>query len=333
MKLIDFSPSVDNETLTALSEPFLDRTQKMPSERNSGSTLPRKAVIGLAVLLILTGIGLTIAALLLPSWQVVQLFEYSDMHEHGLWLDCVRFTRADLPLMQRFESVSEPLNCIYKWDYDAKLGTRAQDDPESPVGEVNRHQFFGWQVATLTLLGLTILTAIISTCFACCACSYRYLTLLFTAVTLLTTCACAIALILFFFYSHRADNRFISGIVSTYEQKLGLAYFLALGACLAYFLAFLVSLLAALFAFKQTTSSTDDDQFSIGRISRSTGPNIQRTMQVDPPLLFQQTTGASIIRSPPHYTKFQSNYSKSPAASMPELLPTAEPRPGSETCV
>uniref|UniRef100_A0A915A9C2 Clc-like protein 2 n=1 Tax=Parascaris univalens TaxID=6257 RepID=A0A915A9C2_PARUN len=71
---------------------------------------------------------------------------------------------------------------------------------------------------------------------------------------------------------------------------------------------------------------------SMSRVSRSTGPNIQRTLEVDPPLLLQQTTGAAIVRSPPHYTKFQSTYSKTPAASMPELLPP-QVRRGSETCV
>ncbi|KHN71593.1 Clc-like protein 2 [Toxocara canis] len=321
------SASVDNETLTALSEPFLGANRKMPSE---GSIIARKASIIVAVLLTLTGVGLTIAALLLPSWQVVHLFEYNSIHEHGLWLDCMRYSRSDIPLMRRHETISEPLNCVYKWDYDETLGTMGDEDPDSPVGEVNRHRFYGWQVATMILLGLSLITSLLSICVGCCAFAYRYLALVFAAINLLTACVTIVAECLFFFYSHRADNRFINGIVGTYEQKVGLAFFLELGACIAHLVAFLITVLAAFFAFSR--SPTDEDQFSVDRISKSTGPNIQRTMEVDPPLLFQQTTGASIVRSPPHYTKFQSSYSKTPAASMPELLPSPVRR-GSETCV
>uniref|UniRef100_A0A0M3IN80 Clc-like protein n=1 Tax=Ascaris lumbricoides TaxID=6252 RepID=A0A0M3IN80_ASCLU len=321
------SASVDNETLTALSEPFIGSTRKMPIE---SSAIGRKVSITLAVLLTLAGIGLSIAALFLPSWQVVHLFEYNSIHEHGLWLDCMRHSREDIPLMKRHETLSEPLNCVYKWDYDETLGTMGDDDPDSPVGEVNRHRFYGWQVATMILLGLVILGSFLSTCVGFCACSYRYLAFIFAAITLLNACLSVVAECLFFFYSHRADNRFINGIVGTYEQRVGLAFFLELGACIAHLLAFLITLLAAFFAFSQ--SPIDDDRYSMSRASRSTGPNIQRTLEVDPPLLLQQTTGAAIVRSPPHYTKFQTTYSKTPAASMPELLPP-QLRRGSETCV
>uniref|UniRef100_A0A1I8B9G8 Col_cuticle_N domain-containing protein n=1 Tax=Meloidogyne hapla TaxID=6305 RepID=A0A1I8B9G8_MELHA len=53
----------------------------------------RKAVIFCSSIFTLIGMGLSIAAILTPSWQVVNLQEYNSIHEHGLWLDCIRHTR------------------------------------------------------------------------------------------------------------------------------------------------------------------------------------------------------------------------------------------------
>lgn len=37
----------------------------------------------------------------------------------------------------------EPLNCVYKFDYDKYSGTFDLEDDNSPVGEVSRHKFYG----------------------------------------------------------------------------------------------------------------------------------------------------------------------------------------------
>lgn len=162
----------------------------------SGNDFGRKGSITASIILGLIGMGLTIGALLTPSWQVryepypcylrlfyrlsilwwflfiqvVNLREYNSIHEHGLWLDCTRHSRdGERPLLQRYTylhrnfnccivydihsplfplpfryaTITEPLHCVYKFDYDKYSGTFDLEDDNSPVGEVNRHKFYG----------------------------------------------------------------------------------------------------------------------------------------------------------------------------------------------
>uniref|UniRef100_A0A915E3I3 Clc-like protein n=1 Tax=Ditylenchus dipsaci TaxID=166011 RepID=A0A915E3I3_9BILA len=146
----------------------------------------RKWTIGSAVMLTIIGTGLSIAAILTPSWQVVNLREYNSIHEHGLWLDCTRHSRDGNVLLRRYATVTEPLHCVYKFDYDKYSGTFDIEDDNSPVGEVNRHKFYGWHTATLILLALALITSFISVCIGACGCCYASLALVFTAITLLT---------------------------------------------------------------------------------------------------------------------------------------------------
>nr|CAD2178550.1 unnamed protein product [Meloidogyne enterolobii] len=53
----------------------------------------RASIIVSAIVFTAIGMGLSIAGLLSPSWQVVNLQEYNSVHEHGLWLDCIRHMR------------------------------------------------------------------------------------------------------------------------------------------------------------------------------------------------------------------------------------------------
>uniref|UniRef100_A0A915MLP5 Clc-like protein n=1 Tax=Meloidogyne javanica TaxID=6303 RepID=A0A915MLP5_MELJA len=113
----------------------------------------RKAVIFCSTIFTLIGMGLSIAAILTPSWQVVNLQEYNSIHEHGLWLDCIRHTRdGGGVLLRRYATMNEPLHCVYKFDYDKYSGTFDLEDDNSPVGEVNRHKFYGWHTSTLIML-------------------------------------------------------------------------------------------------------------------------------------------------------------------------------------
>ena len=43
----------------------------------------------------------------------------------------------------RYSTATEPLHCVYKFDYDKYSGTFSLKDDNSPVGEVNRHKFNG----------------------------------------------------------------------------------------------------------------------------------------------------------------------------------------------
>lgn len=100
----------------------------------------------------------------------------------------------------RYATVTEPLHCVYKFDYDKYSGTFDIEDDNSPVGEVNRHKFYGkmeaveckqvilgWHTATLILLALALLTAFMSVCIGICGCCYGSLALVFSAITLLTS--------------------------------------------------------------------------------------------------------------------------------------------------
>lgn len=65
------------------------------------SEVMRKTTLSCALIFILTGMALSIAAILSSSWQVVNLQEYNSVHEHGLWLDCTRHVRDSLALLRR----------------------------------------------------------------------------------------------------------------------------------------------------------------------------------------------------------------------------------------
>uniref|UniRef100_A0A914E3X4 Clc-like protein n=2 Tax=Acrobeloides nanus TaxID=290746 RepID=A0A914E3X4_9BILA len=276
--------------------------------------ISRKAAIAFSVVLILIGLGLSIAAILTPSWQVVNLREYNSIHEHGLWLDCTRHSRDGNVLLRRYATVTEPLHCVYKFDYDKYSGTFNLEDDNSPVGEVNRHKFYGWHTATLILLALALLTGFMSVCIGICGCCYGSLALVFSAITLLTTFLSSVAVGLFFFYSHRADNRFIKGIVGTYEQRVGLAFFLEMAACFFHFLSFLVAMLSTYFSFNKKGAMLDN--YSMQRSSRTNITNVARSMEFEPPM-FQQNPHKAHMR-PPYYTKTD-EFDRIVADSMPEL--------------
>uniref|UniRef100_A0A0K0EB28 Clc-like protein n=1 Tax=Strongyloides stercoralis TaxID=6248 RepID=A0A0K0EB28_STRER len=300
----------------------------------------RKISIFVSISLTIIGMGLSIGAIMTPSWQVVNLREYNSIHEHGLWLDCTRHSRDGSPILRRYATVSEPLHCVYKFDYDKYSGTFDLEDDNSPVGEVNRHKFYGWHTATLILLGLALLTSFLSICIGFCSCCYKSLALVFTIITILTLLASFIAEALFFFYSHRADNRFIKGIVGTYEQRVGLAFFLQLAACFCHFFALISAMIFAYFSL--SGKSTGSDVFSVNRSSRTNVTNIGRSMEFEPQLMYNYQQNQSTPLRPVMYQTKNDEFDRTVADSMPELAGSRQftgellhprIRRKSETCV
>ncbi|VDK62369.1 unnamed protein product [Onchocerca ochengi] len=287
---------------------------------SSSNVFGEKASIFVCVIMTSIGLGLSIAAILLPSWQVVNLREYNSIHEHGLWLDCRRHSRDSNAnvLLRRYTTNTEPLNCVYKFDYDKYSGTFDLEDDNSPVGEVNRHKFYGWHTATLILLALALLTSFLTICLGLSACCYSSLALIVTGVTLMTTFLSIIAEGLFFFYSHRADIRFIKGIVSTYEQRVGLAFFLQMVACACHFVAFLVSLVFVYFVWTSKSDASDRYMDSFNRGSKLNVASVGRSLEFEPQMIYQQNVAPTGIR-PPHYMKHQEQYDKNVTESTPEL--------------
>lgn len=282
----------------------------------------RKAVIFCSSIFTLIGMGLSIAAILTPSWQVVNLQEYNSIHEHGLWLDCIRHTRDGRGvLLRRYATMNEPLHCVYKFDYDKYSGTFDLEDDNSPVGEVNRHKFYGWHTSTLIMLALALITSFFSICLGACGCCYASLSLLFTATTLLTTFLSSVAEGVFFFFSHRADNRFIKGIVGTYEQRVGLAFFLQMAACFFHFIAFLIAMLATYFAFTQKGVTLDRERYSLQNSSKTNITNMGRSMEFEHPVFVQQAPPSTRPRIAAPYNMKQTDmeFGRAVADSMPEL--------------
>ncbi|ETN71725.1 Clc-like protein [Necator americanus] len=184
----------------------------------------------------------------------------------------------------RYATVTEPLHCVYKFDYDKYSGTFDLEDDNSPVGEVNRHKFYGDHFFQK---GFFLVPAFLS----------------------------AVAEGIFFFYSHRADNRFIKGIVGTYEQRVGLAFFLQMGAAFFHFVAFLVAMISTYFSFSRSKDA--QDHYSIQRSSRTNVTNIGRSMEFDAPLMYQPQTPQPTTRPP--YSK-QEEYERHVAEKEPSRL-------------
>uniref|UniRef100_A0A915MVN3 Clc-like protein n=1 Tax=Meloidogyne javanica TaxID=6303 RepID=A0A915MVN3_MELJA len=227
------------------------------------STSPlRASIIVSAIVFTAIGMGLSIAGLL------INLQEYNSVHEHGLWLDCIRHMRDVTGVLLRRYS-----------------GTFDIEDDNSPVGEVNRHKFYGWHTATLIMIIIALITGFCSICIGACSCAIPSLTLIFTTTILLTTFLSSVAEGVFFFFSHRADNRFVKGIVGTYEQRVGLAFFLQMGACFFHFIAFLIAMMATFFAFSSKNSSLNHAHSLSANSLKSNITGMGRTTNMSDPTL------------------------------------------------
>lgn len=75
---------------------------------NSTRDILRKGCLTGSIVFTLIGMGLSIAAILTPSWQIVNLREYNSIHEHGLWLDCTRHSRDGYHILERY-----PLSLLF----------------------------------------------------------------------------------------------------------------------------------------------------------------------------------------------------------------------------
>jgi hypothetical protein len=108
------------------------------------------------IVLTICGVALSIAGMLSPAWQVVNILEFRAEHQHGLWLDCTRAERH-LVSADRFDGDYEerPLHCTYKFDYSAAevIGDTLRNiDENSAAGEAEHHQFFGKYTGCLRTL-------------------------------------------------------------------------------------------------------------------------------------------------------------------------------------
>ncbi|KAK6036874.1 Clc-like protein [Cooperia oncophora] len=229
-----------------------------------------------------------------------------------------------------YATVTEPLHCVYKFDYDKYSGTFDLEDDNSPVGEVNRHKFYGWHTATLILLGFALITSFLAICLGMCSCCYGSLSLVFTAACLLTSnvsfVSCCWHLLLLLtscrqplYQRHRGHVRAVRH--STFSKGSALHF------SWKWELHLLTSLLSSfpwsLPTFLSLVAKEAPDRYSLQRSSRTNVTNIGRSMEFDAPLMYQSQTPQSIIRPP--YSK-QDEYERTVAESMPELVNRLDPR-------
>ncbi|VDD86223.1 unnamed protein product [Enterobius vermicularis] len=114
------------------------------------STLPQTITLVVALILLVVGVALSIAAVLSPSWQVVDIREYHEEHHHGLWQDCTRahvHRRAEEYHHDEYGRAIPPelapFSCTYKFDKKAENIVQENLDDNSAAIEAELHQFYG----------------------------------------------------------------------------------------------------------------------------------------------------------------------------------------------
>uniref|UniRef100_A0A914UJ91 Clc-like protein 2 n=1 Tax=Plectus sambesii TaxID=2011161 RepID=A0A914UJ91_9BILA len=245
----------------------------------TGMDVGRVVALVAASVLMAIGAGFSIAAIISPAWQVVDLREYSAEHLHGLLQDCARTDRAHFETSD--DDHSAP-HCTYKFDFDENVIVDEENpkDMNSPEGEAEHHTFHAWQLVILGLIVTAILSAVVALFVACCTVCFQPCVIIFTILAFLSMVLSATAMGVFYVMSHRVENRFIQGVVGTYEQMIGHAYYYELVSLICFLLSFLTSIVTSyLFMYNRKTTRSSQN----------------RTAQRDAPLL-------SSYRAPDHRT-------------------------------
>uniref|UniRef100_A0A914DIV9 Clc-like protein n=1 Tax=Acrobeloides nanus TaxID=290746 RepID=A0A914DIV9_9BILA len=203
----------------------------------------KKALLVLSSTLILVGIGLTIAGAFSPAWQVVEIREFRAEHQHGLWWDCIRAEQHVVSTMEFYDE--SPLHCMYKFDESAELvieNTLQNIDEDGAAGEAEHHKFWAWHKIVLFFIVSSEFLAFFATCAGCFAPCLSGMAFAFTIALFLAMLSSIIADGVFFLAANRVDVRFVQGMVGTYEQVIGYAFYLHLLGTLCWILAFVCAL-------------------------------------------------------------------------------------------
>nr|CAD2170138.1 unnamed protein product [Meloidogyne enterolobii] len=247
----------------------LNNYQQQQSEANAGRSCPQLALILITLFLLLTAVILAVIALLNPSWQVVDIREFQAEHHHGLYTDCTRAERNPSP-SRRLESFVEksPLHCTYKFDQHALDNVEAQIhdiDSNAAAAEAEHHQFYGWQKAVLICMGLSLIAALFSCTMGLCAPCTPGCAVLHSTASFFAFLFAVVAASVFFFAAHRVDSRFVVGLVGTYEQQIGEAFYCYVISCLLLMLVFILSLIGAYHALRSSTIQANQTAACLAR--------------------------------------------------------------------
>ncbi|CAD5224680.1 unnamed protein product [Bursaphelenchus okinawaensis] len=225
------------------------------------STATQKILLVVSILLILLGLGLTIAGAFSPAWQVVDIREFRAEHQHGLWWDCIRAERHVVAVGDFYDET--PLHCMYKFDQSAELvidNTLNNIDEDGAAGESEHHRFWIWHKIILFFIIFSQILASISICTGACAPCFRPTTFVFTISLFVALLCSLIADGVFFLAANRVDNRFVQGMVGTYEQQIGYAFYVHLLGTLCWGGAFLCALLTT-YKFFSSNGQSEERSF------------------------------------------------------------------------
>ncbi|CAI4223948.1 unnamed protein product [Auanema sp. JU1783] len=210
----------------------------------SVNKLTEKCNLISVIVLIIVSSALSAAGLLNPSWQVVDIKEFRAEHHHGLWLDCTRPERIHTNNIPN----DEPFHCTYKFDVSALeiIDENIDDiDENSAAGESEHHQFFEWhKVVLVVFVGSLILNAV-ALCMAICASCSGGCSTLFSIILALSLFLSMVGDGVFFFAAHRVDNRFVQGLIGTYEQMIGVAFYMHLSGTILLLFSLILSIIFA----------------------------------------------------------------------------------------
>ncbi|CAD6186958.1 unnamed protein product [Caenorhabditis auriculariae] len=138
------------------------------------------------------------------------------------------------------------LHCMYKFDNSAELvieNTLNNIDEDGAAGESEHHRFWGWHKAILFFIITSEFLAFISICTGVCAPCFTPTAFAFTISLFIAMLCSLIADGVFFLAANRVDNRFVQGMVGTYEQRIGYAFYLHLMGTMCWIGAFVIALL------------------------------------------------------------------------------------------
>uniref|UniRef100_A0A915CV70 Clc-like protein n=1 Tax=Ditylenchus dipsaci TaxID=166011 RepID=A0A915CV70_9BILA len=229
-----------------LSALLLPPSKSVTSSRGKSamaSTAVQKLMLVVSICLIVIGLGFTIAGAFSPAWQVVDIREFRAEHQHGLWWDCVRAEKHVVAVGDFYDET--PLHCMYKFDESAAMvidNSLLGVDDDGAAGESEHHRFWAWHKAILFFIIFSQILAFVSICTGVCAPCFHPTTFVFTISLFVALICSVIADGVFFLAANRVDNRFVQGMVGTYEQRIGYAFYLHLGGTICWSIAFMCAL-------------------------------------------------------------------------------------------
>ncbi|KAL3073651.1 hypothetical protein niasHS_017248 [Heterodera schachtii] len=248
--------------------------QNGAGDSGAGRSCPQLTLILITLFMLLTAIILAVIAVMNPSWQTVDIREFQAEHHHGLYTDCTRAERrlpsgagvgAGNRKLDAFVDRS-PLHCTYKFDQHALDNIEAQIheiDSNAAAAEAEQHQFHGWKKAVLVFIGLSLIACAFSMLMGLCAPCTPACAILHSIASFFAFLFAVVGASIFFFAAHRVDSRFVQGLVGTYEQQIGEAFYCYLISCILLMLVFILSIIGAYYALH--SSQTADDSAMLTR--------------------------------------------------------------------